>query len=217
MRPTERRARHMTKKQMFVEESESEEYLHKDTWQVVKRQIGHAEANPEGALYDDLVAMIFAFHSMEGYLNYIGEKIAPELWMDERATFGKTGLSGKLNVICERCGIGTPNKGKRPHATASELNKLRDRMAHPKTHRVRGTVKFTNNKPPPLFPKSYLAGLVSHLKALRARDDVKRITDEIHSAAIRQFPDAGLGPDALDGIQSMRSASTRPMQPSETD
>jgi hypothetical protein len=199
----------MPKNQRLVEESDSEEYLHKAAWQVVTRQIEHAEANLKGSLSDDLVAMVFAYHSLEGYLNFVGEKIAPELWKDERARFSGTGITGKLSVICERCGINVPTKGKRPYATVSELKKLRDRMAHPKTHRARKKVEFAETKPPPLFPKSYLASLVNHQKALRARDDVKRIADEIHSAVVRRFPHARLGPDALCGIHSMRTTSTR--------
>jgi hypothetical protein len=91
----------MTMKRRFTEESESEEYLHKTAWSVVLRQIEHAEATPHGVLYDYLVAMVFAFHSLEGYLNFVGDKIAPELWADERETFKNTGLFGKLAAI--RC------------------------------------------------------------------------------------------------------------------
>jgi hypothetical protein len=199
----------MTKKQKLAEESDSEEYLHKAAWQVVLRQIEHAEANPTGSLYDDLVAMVFALHCIEGYLNFVGEKILPELWKDEKKNFSRTGIGGKLSKICECCGIAVPDKGRRPYSTVSELKKLRDKMAHPKTHRVRKKMEFVEDKPPPLFVRSYLASLVGHKKALRAQCDVKRIADEIHSAAVSRFPHVGLGPDALEGIQSMRTTSTR--------
>jgi hypothetical protein len=198
----------MINKRRFEEDSETEEYLHKAAWQVVKRQIESAESNPNGALYDDLVTMVFAYHSFEGYLNFVGEKIAPDLWKEEKERF-KDRLPEKLREICSRCEISIWEEGKRPYSTLTELKKLRDKMAHPKTHRARQKVGFVENKPPPLFPKSYLASLVNHKKALRARDDVKRVADEIHSAAVRRFPHAGLGPDALCGIQSMRTASTR--------
>ncbi len=199
----------MSFQRRFTQETEGEEYLHKAAWEVVKRQIAHAEANPKGSLYDDLVAMAFAFHSIEGYLNFVGEKIAPDLWVDERTTFKETGLTGKLGAICERCGISMPDKGKRPFATVRELKKLRDRMAHPKIHKTRTTVKFTENKPPPLFAKSYLATLVSRGKAIRARDEVKAIADQIHNAAANRFPHAELGRDALEGIYSGHTYTTK--------
>ena len=107
----------MQKKQKFLEEADSEEYLHKAAWQVVMRQIEHAETDQTGALYDDLVAMVFAFHCMEGYLNFVGAKIAPELWKHEKERFGRTGIAGKLNAICERCGVAVPDKGRRPYST----------------------------------------------------------------------------------------------------
>jgi hypothetical protein len=193
-----------SRKPRLVEKSTGEEYLHKIAWVVVKRQIAHAEANPKGRPHDYLVAMVFAFHCMEGYLNFIGEKIAPELWADEKTAFRDTGLTGKLTAICERCGIHVPKKG-----TLSELKTLRDRMAHPKIYKTSKTVEFAEDNPPPLFAKSYLSSLVSHQKALKARDDVKRIADEIHGAAVSRFPHAALGHDALEGIFSMRSSSTR--------
>jgi hypothetical protein len=157
----------------------------------------------------------FAFHSLEGYLNFVGDKIAPELWADERETFKKTGLFGKLTAICERCSISVPDKGRRPYATVAELRNLRDAMAHPKTRKVRGRIEFVEGKPPPLFAKSYLASLVSHEKTLRARDDVKQIADHIHQAAGARFPHAGLGRDALEGIHSTRSTSTRLLTPDD--
>jgi len=199
----------MDERRKLIEDSEGEEYLHKDVWRVVQRQIDYAEANPAGALYDDLIAMVFAFHAIEGYLNYIGEKIAPDLWGNEKASFSDSGITGKLAALCERCGLASPDYGKRPYGTVSELKKLRDAVAHPRTRKTGETVEYDERKPPPLFPKSYLSKVVSHKRAIRARDDVKDIADQIHAVARAKFSEANLGPDALDGIMSMRSTTTR--------
>lgn len=199
----------MVEGKKLIEESEGQEYLHKSVWCVVQRQLDYAAANPKGALYDDLVAMAFAFHTLEGYLNYVGGKIAPDLWSDEKEQFRESGVIGKLKALCERCGLATPDFGKRPYGTVSELKKLRNAMAHPRPQEIGGTVEYDERNPPPLFPKSYLAKFVSHEKALRARDDVKCIADQIHAAALAKFPGGDLGPDALDGIMSMRSSATR--------
>ena len=57
---------------------EGERFLHKDLWRVVERQLDHALGTPRGAFYDDLVAMVFALHALEAYLNFVGERVAPE-------------------------------------------------------------------------------------------------------------------------------------------
>ncbi len=173
------------------------------------RQIEHAEAVPAGAIYDYLVAMVFAFHTMEGYINFLGEKIAPELWKDERTMFKSADLTEKLKVVCERCEIGVPPRGKRPYSTVSELNKLRNKIVHPKVLTVKKSIKFDADHPPPLFAASFLATSVSPQKALRARDDVKRIVHELHNAAVARFPHLDLGNDPLEGILGTRTISTR--------
>jgi hypothetical protein len=201
--------RAMTEPRRLVEQTEGEEYLHKEVWRVVQRQLDYAEVNPHGALYDDLVAMVFAFHAMEGYLNYVGEKITPDQWHNEKAQFSESGLTGKLTAICARCGLTSPDYGKRPYGTLSEVKKLRNAMAHPRTRKTGGTVEYDEQNPPPLFPRSYLSKMVSHQRALRVRDDVKCIADQIHAAARGKFPEAGLGPNALDGMMSLQTGSTR--------
>ena len=91
----------------FVDESEGEEYLHKEAWRVVMRQFERCPDDPKkGALYDDLVAMVFASHSLEGYLNYIGEKL--EVWQNERDIKG--GVAEKLTLILQACGLPEFNK-----------------------------------------------------------------------------------------------------------
>jgi hypothetical protein len=76
--------------------------------------------------------MVFAFHSIEGYLNFVGEKILPELWKDEKKNFSRTGIRGKLSKICECCGIALPDKGRRPYSTVSELKKTARQDGAPK-------------------------------------------------------------------------------------
>jgi hypothetical protein len=198
----------MVERQKLVEEADGEEYLHKDVWRVVQKLIDYAEANPKGALYDDLIAMVFAFHAIEGYLNYLGEKVVPDLWRDEKKLFRDNPVPDKLAAVCERCNLAVPDYGKRSFSTVSELKKLRNAVARPKTRKTRGKVEYDEHKPPPLFPKSYLSGTVSHQRAIRARDDMKNIADQLHAAAREKFPEARLERDALDGIMSIHSGTT---------
>lgn len=197
-------------KRRFAEEASGEEYIHKVVWRVVKRQVAHVEANPKGALMDDLVALVFASHALEGYANFLGAKIAPDLWANERELFRNSGLDGKLVVLHERCGLTAPEKGRRPYSTVRELKRLRDGIAHPKTIvLLPRRTEYVEGKEPPLFARGYLEQLVGHERALRAMEDVKAIADRLHGAAMARFPNKHLIPNALEGILSMRSTSTR--------
>ena len=62
--------------QTFIE---GERFLHRELWRVVERQLNHASVTPKGAFYDDLVAMVFALHTLEAYLNFAGERLAPRI------------------------------------------------------------------------------------------------------------------------------------------
>jgi hypothetical protein len=201
----------MTTPRRFVETSQSEEYLHKETWRVVLRQLDSAEKNERGGLYDDLVAMVFAFLSFEGYLHFVGERVAPKKWKKLRkdnATFRE-----KFEVICGLCEIEFL-EFERPFSTIFELRELRNRIAHPKPHRDDETsVEFIEGNDPEIFPPTFLQRLVDHKKALRAREDVKRISDLIHDSANSRFPSAELGPDGLGGVLSMRTTSTKLLPP----
>jgi hypothetical protein len=197
------------KKRRFIEESEGEEYLHKEMWRVVKRQFDRPEESKKGAMYDDLVAMVFASHTLEGYLNFIGDKILPEVWKDERETFSKSGVSGKLAAVLEACGLEPFEKGRRPYSTVQTLKKLRDCIAHPKTQKPKSSTVYSEGKEPPMFPKTYLETLISRQKAERARDDVRCIVDRIHASAVEKFPKLHLGDDGLEGIINMHSHSAK--------
>ena len=193
----------------FVEEASGEEYVHKAVWLVAKRQFGHAEAHPKGALLDHLVALVFASHALEGYANFLGEKIAPDLWADERERFRDGGLATKLDALHERCGLVVLERGRRPWSTIRELKRLRDGIAHPRTRSTRTTTEYVDGKEPPLFARSYLETVVSRDRAVRAMEDVKSIVDRLHEAAMARFPHAGLLPEGLEGILAMRSTTAR--------
>lgn len=165
---------------------EGERFLHKDLWRVVERQLDHAAAIPRGAFYDDLVAMVFALHALEAYLNFVGERIAPETWKDEREYFRKEphrGFDGKVRKVLELVGIAEPLRDVRPYSTVWLLKDLRDLIAHGKSIRFSGVVEHGMDEDPSLF-QSPLRDVVTHENAQRARDDVRAFADTIHAAAI---------------------------------
>jgi hypothetical protein len=178
---------------------DGETYLHKMLWRVVARQIEHASTNPDGSFYDDLVAMVFASHTLEAYLNFVGERLDPAFWKDERRHFRATGFDGKVRKVLELCQIEEPNRTDRPYHTVWKLKELRDRIAHAKPERFSATTVHSADVEPDLYGTP-LDGLVTHQQACEAAEDVKKFIAMIHSAAKRRVSDVGFGTDALSGI-----------------
>src|SRR6476661_401985 len=112
---------------------EGSRFLHKELWRVVARQLEHGQSTPAGAFYDDLVAMVFALHALEAYLNYVGEHLAPRIWKDERNFFHNEpyrGFDGKIRKILELTHIAEPERDQRPYSTVWLLKDLRDQISH---------------------------------------------------------------------------------------
>lgn len=190
-------------KSKITEKSRTEDYLHKYVWEVVKRQIRHAAANPNGATLDYLVAMTFESHALEGYANYLGERIAPDLWENERDQFRGTGLKGKLSALYQMCGLSPLEMGRRPGATVGRLTQLRDAIAHPRTVVHEASRKYAEDEEPFPFPPTYLSRTVSASLAVQGMEDVGKIVEELHAAAREKHPDKGLSAQAFGGIFSM--------------
>jgi hypothetical protein len=77
---------------------DGEEIIHRMLWEVVKEQVEVAQARQEGWFSPSMVARVFAYHTVEAHLNYVGERIAPEIWQDEWNYFRKEPYRGALGV-----------------------------------------------------------------------------------------------------------------------
>jgi len=198
----------MTKARTTVE---GERFLHKDLWRVVERQLEHAVGTPQGAFYDDLVAMVFALLALEAYLNFLGERVAPEIWKDERNFFRKEpyrGFDGKLRKVLELVGVPEPARDIRPYSTVWFLKDLRDLIAHAKPMRFTNAIEHEVDQEPSIF-HSPLRDVITRENAERARDDIKTFIESIHAAAIPKVSDIWFGPAAFGGtVQHSSSHGT---------
>jgi len=61
-------------------------------WEIVEEQAALAEERDKGWSNPALIAMEFAFHTVEAYLNLVGEYLAPDVWRDERNLFSERAL-----------------------------------------------------------------------------------------------------------------------------
>ena len=184
-----------------------EHFLHKELWRVVERQEEQAAAVRTGRFYNDLAAMIFAFLTLEGYLNFVGQRLAPEDWKNERVHFAKSGFEGKLLKILELTGL-TPDRQKRPFTTVYELKALRDRIVHAKTETFQRTLNHGTHRAPSLH-RVPLDTIVNEKRSKIAAEDVKKFIEEIHAAAKKKFHDPWFGNKPFGGIMMHASGSTQ--------
>src|SRR5579872_1595803 len=119
-----------------------EEVIHRTLWRIVIEQAEEAEKRCEGWSYPAVVARVFAYHTVEAYLNYVGERVAPEIWKDERNYFRNEpyrGALGKLRKVMDLVGLPwTPDN--RPLKTVLDLKEIRDLIVHGKAEKLQGEV-----------------------------------------------------------------------------
>jgi hypothetical protein len=192
----------------LVTEISGDIFLHRYVWRVVERQLEHAQINPTGSFYDHLVAMVFAFNTLEGYLNYVGSHLAPKLWEDERNEKSIRSFSGKAAKVFELCGIPEPNKAARPYKTIWELQGLRDKIAHPKPIPFSKKFHHTDEEPAPSPNHVPLDELVSLEKVRTTVHDVRELMAAIHAAARIKIDDVWFGEEGLGGPLSHATGST---------
>lgn len=181
---------------------EGEHFLHRMLWRVVLRQIEHATKNPQGAFHDHLVAMVFAFHTFEAYLNFAGERLAPEIWANERDYFRKEphrGFDGKVRTIIGLVGIAEPDRTSRPYSSVWLLKELRDLIAHAKPEKFSETIDHPENEEPS-FRRSQVEALVTHDNAFQTSRDIEDFIEMLHQAPIPRVHDIWFGDKALKGV-----------------
>jgi hypothetical protein len=191
--------------------------LYQMLWRVVQRQIGHAAERPKEPFDDHrLVIMVFAFHTLEAYLNFVGERLAPELWDNERTEKSIRSFPGKMRKVLEICNIADPDRNGRPYSTVWKLKNLRDMVSHGKIEKFREIVDYTADGTLQRY-ETPLDQILTPENARVAHDDILEFIGIIHSAALllplaRQLVGEHRFPEtAFDGV--LRRTSRRPASP----
>lgn len=182
-----------------------ESLLHRQLWRVVELQAGLSAERKVGSFYTDLVTMVFAFHTIEAYLNFVGERLAPEIWQDERNFFRKEpyrGFNGKLRKVLELVGLPWLEPALRPLKTILELKELRDLIAHAKpenfSEKFKEPIRHPDDMEPP-FVVPALNQLVTEQTRAVAISDVEQFIDQVHRLAAPKVNDLWFGSQALRG------------------
>ncbi len=193
---------------------EGKELIHRHLWEIVEAEAKLANEQEQGWRNPTLVAMVFAFHTVEAYLNYVGEQLAPEIWQDERNFFRKEpyrGWDGKLRKVMELVALPWPEPVARPLKTILELKQLRDLIAHGKSEALTGEVVHASGTLSP-FPSSTLVSMITPRDKLTpVLPDVEQFLDQIHNLAAAKTKDIWFGKSALRGPQSYSGRSTSPI------
>lgn len=139
-----------------------------------------------------LGALALFFFALEGYLNWLGQAVAPEVWDQERSFFSRApfqGALGKLHYLQTILHTDPLEKNARPFTTLEKLQELRHALAHPK--REKGERMVDGELPE--FMTRYrgrLDRLVSRAFAHEAKEDISRVAEDLHKAATRFYPNA---------------------------
>jgi len=190
-------------------------FPHRFMWQIVEEQAKLASEPKEGWSKPALVAMLFAFHTVEAYLNFVGDRLAPQIWKDEQNYFrqeGYRGFKGKLRKVMELVDLGLSSK-ERPLKTVYELKELRDMIAHGKPEKLTGETVHTQGSE--VTPVSTLHSMFTPKEKLAtAVCDVRQLLKLIHTrAAPKVKNDSWFGDDPLCGAEAYYSSGSTTLEP----
>lgn len=191
---------------------QGEEILHRLLWHIVKEESERAAALERGWFHPSAVAMVFAFHTIEAYLNYVGERLAPDIWKDERNYFRKQpyrGWEGKLRKVLELTGLPW-NPGHRPLSTVLQLRELRDLIAHGKPEKLSAEVLHPTGTDAPFISSTLRQMIAPKEKLTTVLPDVDQFLCEIHTLAEPKLKvrDIWFGSHPLRGTSEYTSFST---------
>jgi hypothetical protein len=188
-------------------------YTHRLLWQIVEQQAELARERDREWVNFGLVAVTFAFHALEAYVNFAGEHLAPALWADEQNSFRKEpyrGWKGKLRKILELTNVPWEPDA-RPLKTVIELQELRDSIAHGKAERFSGTFDHDADVDElmPTLPNSKIRSMVLPKNRLdEVLDDVRSLLDQMHPAVAASVDDPFFKATAVGGPAAWMSRST---------
>lgn len=169
-----------------------EVYNHQILWGVAERNLRRAiSSQKKDKMFYALGAMLLLFFAFEGYLNWLGNRIAPEVWEEERQFFSRPpyqGTLGKYRFLIKVLRLPTSDTSRGPFQTAKRLLDLRRLAVHPKAEAGDRAVEIADGSFPPCY-RGKLEREVSNQKAIQARDHVARLAEDLHMEAKSAYPD----------------------------
>lgn len=187
-----------------------EEYTHRVLWRCVQKQLEVTRSSPVGSWYYHLTAMVLGYFVFEAYMNYLGETLDKNTWINEREFFSKEpyrGTEGKLKKILELYGLPYPNKNMRPFASVVLLGALRDKVVHAAPYKTEFTVSHSVLADSPTA-RRWLENQVNETQAERTIADIDSYIEEVHASLVAKTDKNILTPFALKGSTVLGIGST---------
>jgi hypothetical protein len=128
-------------------------------------------------------ALLSGFLAFEGFLNFVGEEIAPKIWEDERAFFSRApyrGIVGKIEYLFTLFDGALLKKGEDPYQAFYKIKKIRDSLAH---NRVLRYKEVTENEVPSF--KTYWDDFDTPEKVAPALEQLKLLAEIIRVEALK--------------------------------
>jgi hypothetical protein len=100
-----------------------EVYTHNLLWRTAER-LSRCECSQKDRFYLNLSALLMAYLAFEAFVNFLGEQICPESWINEKEAFRGQGdtIEAKIGAISGRCQFQW-KKGERPYQDLKKLKK----------------------------------------------------------------------------------------------
>jgi hypothetical protein len=183
-------------------EIRGEFFVHRYLWLAYMHFSDRQSTPVTGSAFPNMAALLTLYFALEGFLNYLGARVCPEAWQDERRFFSGgdyPGTLGKLDYLANELGVQL-DRGSRPYQSLRELDKRRDALVHPRVENISRTVQLPDpNYMPPIEPSVFAIAEDGWLKL--AGEDVESIADLLHHAAYKE-----LGPGVIYGGPAFRGS-----------
>jgi hypothetical protein len=157
-------------------------FVHRFLWQkiVLPQLEAAATAEKEAAVHFRLVAMVFMSHVLEGYVNFVGQRLCPDIWKHEK----KLSFDERLKKVVIACGFekAAAVVSNTEWASINHLKKLRDTIAHPKVE-SKDTRKLYRGLNIQFDALPYLHGQVTKTWAQRCVSDLRSYIEAINHKA----------------------------------
>ena len=136
-----------------------EVFNHRLLWFTAQTLVARAREQREGSYHGYLGAVLFSYFAFEAFLNFLGSKIAPETWAQEKTFFSKPpfrGAHGKLRFLAEKTKCELDPRS-RPWITLKQLTAARFAVTHAHAENVDevflapSVEELPTHKPPILF------------------------------------------------------------------
>jgi len=169
---------------------ESVHYTHRYLWIAAQTLYALRSVHQEAGYWCSLASSLFIYLAFEGFLNDLGERIAPKEWAGEKKFFSREpyrGTLGKFRFLAEKVGYRV-DLTQRPHSTLRTLDQQRNKLVHPRTERRSGNLTLHGpNRVVRLPPDLHRYGAPAFVE--RAFKDVGRTAEVLVERGRASFPE----------------------------